>query len=316
MRSLLQRKQFRKITISKISEEIMKESEILRKIDRKLGLSDDCGIIPFRDTNLVFTTDMLHKKTDFPPGITFYTIGWRSAAVSLSDLAAMGSRPLALTVAYGAPDLDWKNIEPILDGVVDCCRQVKCQYCGGDLDRHDEMTLASSAIGVTENPVTRNGARPGDKVILSGKLGKTALGLLYFKKGRLKEANELFRFLPEVPTGLALGEFATAMMDISDGLAHSLYQLAEASKVGFIINYKNLPVRDEINSLPLNEEERMEMTLYKGEDYQLLCTIPPKDLEKALQINDHITIIGEVKEKGIFLEKDGLTELADKGYEH
>ena len=85
----------------------MKESEILKIIRARVPeTGDDGAIVPFRDTHLVITTDMLHRTTDFPEGATSRTIGWRSVAVSLSDLAAMGARPLGVLLALGDPDFD------------------------------------------------------------------------------------------------------------------------------------------------------------------------------------------------------------------
>ncbi|HIC96445.1 TPA: thiamine-phosphate kinase [Candidatus Bipolaricaulota bacterium] len=296
----------------------MREQEALKLLAQRLAVSDDCAVVPFGETNLLLTTDMLHRATDFPRGTEAYTIGWRTAAVSLSDIAAMGGRPLGLVVALGAPEFERDFIERLLAGLEDCCALVGCRLLGGDLDRHRELTLVSTALGVAERPVHRSGAKAGDLVCLTGPLGRTGVALRLFKSGRLEKANEFFRFTPRVEEGRKLAPYATAMIDISDGLARSLHQLAEAGSVGFLIGYEEVPVLPEVEELAADEEERREMALYTGEDFELLFTLPGERFREA-QEKVAFAVIGEViaDHEGVQLkDKGGIRELEDRGYEH
>lgn len=295
----------------------MREREVLRLLAQRLGVGDDCAVIPFQGTNLLLTTDMLHRATDFPEGVTAYTIGWRAAAVSLSDIAAMGGQPLGLVLALGAPEFEKGFIEELLAGLEDCCRLCGAKVIGGDLDRHQELTLVSTALGLADRPVLRFGAKAGDLVCLTGPLGQTAAALKLFESGQLEQANELFRFTPRVREGQRLAPFATAMMDISDGLARSLYQLAEASKVGFRIEYEKLPVLPEVEKLAQSAGERKEMALFTGEDFELLFTLPEERLAAAREAAE-FALIGRALpvRKILLVEASEEEELADLGYEH
>lgn len=297
----------------------MREREALRRLAECIpasGIGDDGAVIPFGKTHLILTVDMLHRRADFPEGATPYAIGWRSAAVSLSDLAAMGALPLAVMVAYGAPRFGRAELEETVRGVWDCCRRCDADYLGGDLDRHEELTVVSAALGEAARPVTRKGAQAGEVVGVTGALGRTAAALRLFERGRLEEANALFRFPPRVREGLALAPFVTAMMDVSDGLARSLHQLAEASGVGFSIVYEEIPFTEELRPVCRDEEELLEAALYTGEDFELVFALPERHLAQA-QAVCAFRVIGEVTSKGVVLRRAGRTHpLEDRGYEH
>jgi len=295
----------------------MRERDVIERLSRKLPpIGDDAAVLPWGETHLVLTIDMLTRESDLPEGTTAHAIGWRAVAVSLSDIAAMGAKPLGVVLALGAPRFERDFIDELLEGALDCCRSVGAPYVGGDLSRHTELTLVSSALGEAGRPVRRTGARVGDLVCVTGGLGRTAAALKLFEGGEVERANRLFEFVPRVKEGLTLAPYATSMMDISDGLARSLYQLGEAGGVGFHIRYRDIPVVSEVEELARSEEERREMALYVGEDFELLFTLPGEDLEKA-QGAVSFTVIGEVVPEGVRLDMNGeLIQLEDRGYEH
>ena len=289
----------------------MNEWQLLELIQGRVpAAGDDCAVLPFRDTCLLLTTDMLHRASDFPPGTTPYTIGWRSVAASLSDIAAMGGRPLAVVLAASAPS--WEGVfDGVLSGAQDACEEVGTRLVGGDLDSSSELFLTSTALGEAARPVLRSGARPGDLLCLSGPLGRTAAALRLFELGRLKEANRLFRFTPRVKEGLKLSSLATSMIDISDGLAHSVHLLARASEMGFLVDPSRLPLLPELEEF-LPKGEALEKALYFGEDYELLYTMPPELFRPELGIP-----IGEAVEGGVWLVQEGKREkLPDRGWAH
>lgn len=293
----------------------MDEKEALLWLAEELPVGDDCFVLERDDENLILTTDMLHRESDFPPGLTHYSIGWRSCAVSLSDVAAMGGNPEALLLAYGAEEFEKNELEDFFRGAREVCENHGAGIVGGDLDNHSELTVVTTALGNAENPISRVGARPGDLVAVSGELGRTATGLKLFGRGETERANELFRFSPEVEKGEEISNLANSMMDISDGLARSLHQMAEENEVGFTLDYGSLPFSKDLQKLAENEEELMEMGLYTGEDYRLLFTVPGD--EKFEVAKRGFTVIGEVTRKDLVLNVEGKTkDLEDRGFVH
>lgn len=282
----------------------MDEWDVLSLLSDKLGISDDCGVVPWGDTNALITTDMLHRKTDFPEGIKPETIGWRAMAVSLSDIAGMGGHPLAMVLAFGSPEFEKEFIERVTDGALKVCDDTGAKYIGGDMDKHDELTLVSTGLGRADSPVMRSGSCVGDSVCITGELGRTALALRYFDEGKHKRANDLFEFDPRVSEGIALSEYATSMMDISDGLAVSLHQLSEASGNGFEVESSELPVIEGV--------EDLDEAVFTGEDYELLFTIPEDEIDEASRSVD-FTVIGECVGSGIKMAGE---ELEKRGYQH
>ena len=287
----------------------MEEFDALARLSDVLGVSDDCATLETPDeANLLLTTDMLHDETDFPEGVAPRTVGWRTAAVSLSDVGGSGGRAVAVVAVYAAPDFD--ELEEFVRGARDACESVGAESVGGDLDGHDERTVVSTALGATDEPVGRDGARPGEAVAVTGALGRTAVALREFENGNVERANELFAFEPRVAEAKALAPHATAMTDLSDGIAVGLHNLAEASDVSFEVERDALPTFDDTR-----DED-----LYVGEDYELLFTIPHNKTDAArdaLKATDtEMTLIGgTVKKEDMNVRMDG-EPLRRRGYEH
>jgi len=256
---------------------------------------------------------MLHDRTDFPEGTTRYTAGWRAVGASLSDLAAMGAETVAAVAVYGAPTFEWEAVAAFVDGAREVCELTGGAYVGGDLDGHDEFTVATTALGRAETPVYRSGAGPGEAVCVTGTLGRSAAALRLFERDATERANALFRFEPRVAAGRALAPYATAMMDSSDGLARSLHQLAEASDCGFAVETP-LPVDDAVAEVTGGDEERLELGAFFGEDFELVCTLPGAEVEPARgALSVPLTRVGTVTESGVTLDGEMLP---DRGYTH
>ncbi|WP_435067550.1 thiamine-phosphate kinase [Haloplanus sp. C73] len=269
---------------------------------------DDAAVID----RLVVTTDMLHEQTDFPAGTTRYTAGWRAVGASLSDVAAMGAEATAAVAAYGAPTFDDDEVRAFVDGAGDVCETTGARYVGGDLDSHDEFTVASTAVGRTDSPVYRSGAAPGDAVYVTGTLGRTGAAIRAFERGDAERGNDLFRFEPRVATGRAVAPVATAMMDSSDGLARSLHQLAAASDCGISISWDRLPVDASVDAVAEDDTDRRELAAFFGEDFELVFTAPPSALD-GVDLPTPVSRIGDVTESGVVADGDPLP---DRGYTH
>ncbi len=289
----------------------MDERAALARVAGRLpAAGDDCAVVDGQ----VLTTDMLHEATDFPAGTTRYTAGWRAVGASLSDVAAMGAAATAAVAVYAAPAFDESALDAFLDGAADVCAAVDAEYVGGDLDHHDEFTVATTALGAADAPVSRDGAEPGDAVCVTGALGRTAAALELFDRGDVDRANELFRFTPRVAAGRALAPHATALIDSSDGLARSLHQLADASACGFDVAWADVPLHEAAADLATDADERREFGLFVGEDFELVATVPPAELSAVRASSPvPVTEVGRVTEEGVRLDGEALP---DRGYTH
>lgn len=282
----------------------MDERELKKLVREVIGTEhtlDDCAVVTCGGEFLVATTDMLHEETDFPVGMTDWQIGWMSAAVTLSDIAAMGARPAVILLAVG---LDRSGrLREILEGAKACCAACGAVLAGGDLDSHRELTIVSSGVGFADRVVRRSGAQPGDLIGITGTLGRAQAAL----DGLHQYERFLFEPMPKISEGLKLAQAGVrAMMDISDGVVLSLYDMLDANECGFSIDSALLPLIEGID--PARSRE---YSLFGGGDFELLFTCQPEILPLA-GINVHV--IGSVIEEHTVLV-DG--EVApDRGYLH
>lgn len=282
----------------------MDEGSLLRWLDGRLpAAGDDAAVVD----GLALSTDMLHASTHFPAGTTGYTVGWRAVAASLSDLAAVGAEPVAAAAAYGAPTLEQSALAAFLDGAVAVCDLSGAEYVGGDLNAHSELTVASTALGRVESPVGRSGAGPGEAVCVTGQLGRTAAALALFEGDDRERANELFRFEPRTAAGRIIADVATAMIDSSDGLARSVHQLAAASGCGIALE-SPFPIHEAVPT------DRSRDSLFVGEDFELVCTVPPDAVEPLREkLPVAFARIGTTTDGSVTI--DGKP-LPDRGYDH
>jgi len=275
----------------------------IRGIVGEKETEDDCSVLDLGDRLLVMTTDMLHETTDFPKGMTDYEIGWMAAAVTLSDIASMAASPADLLMAVGLDNPD--RLSGITRGADACCRSVSARLAGGDIDRHSELTIVSTAIGFVEPEkiLRRSGAQPGDLVCVTGMPGSAEAGLW----GDLRFWKNLITPIPRVVEGKAFSEGgATAMMDISDGIALSLADLGRASKVGFLLDPSLFPL---LPGIP--KDRAVDLFLFGGGDFELIATVPPE----RFPVNGvDATVIGVVTEDMAILS--GGTSLPYRGYLH
>lgn len=288
----------------------MDEREALGLLaDRLPAAGDDAAVVD----GLVLSTDMLHDRTDFPDGVTRYTAGWRAVGASLSDVAAMGAAATAAVAVYAAPAFVAEELGAFVDGAVDVCETVEAEYVGGDLDAHDEFTVATTALGRTDEPVGRAGAGPGEAVCVTGTLGRSGAALRLFETEPAR-ANGLFRFQPRIAAGRATAPHATAMIDSSDGLARSLHQLAGASECGFAVEFDRLPIDPAVGDVSTDAVDGRDLATFFGEDFELLVTMPEEAVGTVQDASPApVTRIGTTTEAGVRMDDDPLP---DRGYTH
>ncbi|HOO54037.1 MAG TPA: thiamine-phosphate kinase [Methanothrix sp.] len=313
------------------------EREVVRRITEILGVSekDDCAIAEDGEKYLVWTTDMLHRRADFPSVATPWQIGWMTVGVNLSDVAAMGAVPLGLLVAAGIPpETEISFAEEIFRGMKDCASRYGTEVLGGDLDSHDELTLVGTALGRVEKDLVlrRRGARPKDLLCTTGTLGSAGAGLRVALEAEGKGVEEIEedpilsaltkRLLEPAPRmkegrALALSRSVTSMMDNSDGLALSLFDLAEASGVGFLVKEEKIPIDPLVARVAVDEGDALDLALTAGGDFELVFTVSPDLMDRARQACD-FTVIGKVlEEREIMIDSErGRKRLEPRGYEH
>ncbi|MEA1944844.1 MAG: thiamine-phosphate kinase [Euryarchaeota archaeon] len=288
------------------------ETAIVSHIIQHLNIEfEDCAILDLTDTEyLVATTDMFHQKTDFPEEITAWQIGWMCVAGTLSDIAAMGAHPCGVLVSMGLPDIEPAFVDSMIDGMNACVSECGTRIIGGDTDSHQELTISGTALGriSKDRILRRKGANIGDLVCVTGYLGTAGAGMAAIAHG-IEDSiaiKKLFEPVPRIKEGISLAESGavTSMMDNSDGLALSLYQLAEINGCGFVIW---------TDSLPMLPETDTDLAMHTGGDFELLFTVKPDKLKSAKNACE-LTVIGEVIKDGIFLEDGGIREIERKGY--
>jgi len=237
-------------------------------------LGDDCALIPLGTTTLAISIDNslenVHFRTDW---LDFKEIGFRAAGSALSDLAAEGAKPLGVLVSLGVPPDGQKGGDPAADimaGVATMVHNLEAKVLGGDLTRSERYIVDVCVIGEAARPVRRSGAREGDGLWVTGYLGGAALALEHLRAGKRMPDVLRNRFAcpePRIQAGLWLADKgASAMIDISDGLAADAQHLAAASEVGLEINLEQVPRWEDVDAMA---------AIASGEEFELLCTMPP-----------------------------------------
>ncbi len=277
----------------------------LQKTNNKniAGIGDDCAII---NNNLIVSTDSFVENTHFKREyFSFFDIGWKSTASAISDIAAMNGTLLYVLVSIEIPpDIPTKGIKNLFYGIEEASRQFNGTIIGGDTVRDTRLGVNITVIGRAEKIVKRTGARPGDTVYVTGRLGGSAIGFFAFRNN-LNYPDAKKKHLHPLPKINALNITPHAMIDISDGLIRDAYNLSVASKVKIILNKEQIPIWHE------RIRNALEYALYGGEDYELLFTY-----DKALT-DKNIFAIGYVeKGKGVFLKtENALKRIIDTGWD-
>jgi thiamine-monophosphate kinase len=319
------------------------------------GIGDDAAVISQafgRDS--VITTDLLIEEIDFhrastPP----HLLGHKALAVSLSDIASMGARPIYSLVSLGLPEEVWRSNfkEKFYEGYLALADRFGVTLAGGDISRSPErIVIDSIAAGEISSgsAIMRSGARPGDKVFATGTLGGAAAGLKLIEIGaRVSVPGALatgsvsdistsddvaiqalllrqLRPTPRVGWGIVLGseKLASAMIDISDGLSSDLTHLCAESGVGAVIDSASVPVDENVIKLCGRRAlDPLALALHGGEDFELLFTVSSENAARLPKRVDgvEISLIGEITDKPGSLrirEKNREWDLPPQGFEH
>ena len=299
-----------------------------------LGIGDDAAVTtPTAGLALLSTADMLVEGIHFDLAWTEpHTLGRKSLAVNLSDIAAMGGVPKYALLSLAVPKrVPLHFLDSFMAGFLEQAGRFDVTLIGGDTCSSRHGMVISIALMGEQDPkkiVTRNGATPGDIVCVTGTLGDAALGLELLRAGERK-GYAVKRHLdpePRVVLGrlLADNSLPTAMIDISDGFAADLGHILSGSSVGARISIEKIPLSAEYTeSIGRFSAERNSLALSGGEDYELLLTVAPGSVEKVLQCGlaagVNIAAIGEITAGGgiLFEKADGSRyDVNLSGYDH
>ncbi len=295
-----------------IIQQVFQQQKVQRA-DVILGIGDDGAVTKVPENHgLVLVMDTLIENVHFPDNMRPKDIGYRSLAVNLSDLAAMGAEPAWVTLALSLPDSNESWIKAFASGFFSLAEQYNIQLIGGDLTR-GPLTITVQAHGFVPQgqKLVRSGAQVGDLICVTGTLGDAAAGLTSWS-----ETDKSFEYLrqrlarptPRIEVGLMLRSLASSAIDISDGLLADLNHILNASHVGASLRVEHLPL-----SLALCEKydqlESRDMALSGGDDYELCFTIAPENRHLLDQLSEYT----QVAEIGVIEAERGLRCLLSNG---
>lgn len=289
-----------------------------------LGVGDDGAIVqPSPGTELVISTDMLVAGTHFLPDANPEDLGWKTLAVNVSDMAAMGAEPRWALLAAALPAATESWVSRFAAGFFACAEQFGIDVIGGDTTRGPRNFCVTIFGEVPAGgALLRSGARVGDEIWVSGRPGRAALGLAHLQGRHVLQGAELAECLaalhrpqPRVALGLALRRFATAAIDVSDGLLADLGHVLKASAVGATVRIAGLPA----------EGVARDCLLGGGDDYELLFTVPAAHRAQVAELSDRLSLplacIGNIEASNpgslrVLDSNGGAIALAQTGYDH
>lgn len=271
-----------------------------------LGVGDDCALLaPAPGMNLAISTDMLVEGRHFFAGADPTKLGHKCLAVNLSDLAAMGARPLAFTLALALPEARAEWLAPFADGLLRLADVHQCELIGGDTTK-GPLTICITVFGelAPTQALRRDAAQVGDDIWISGSLGDARLALAGHRQElaldaatQLRADSRMHTPTPRVALGQALRGIAHAAIDISDGLAGDLAHILQRSRCGATLELDALPAGTALQNQ--SREVRRLFTLAGGDDYELCFTAPaerrPAVLAAAQSAATAVTRVGIIE---------------------
>jgi len=284
--------------------------------DVLLPIGDDGSVIQLGDQKQMITvTDAITVDVHYPAGIEAKAIGYRSLAVNLSDMAAMGGKPRWASLVFSMPTIDPDWVKGFIDGFSELANQNNVKLIGGDTIRGPEFFVVSLQGYIEKNQyITRTDAKVGDLIYVSGHLGSAAYGLELIQQGNAGQRNDFIdAFLypkPRNNEGLLIAKYASAMIDISDGFFVDLQRISSQTGLGFKVDVTQLPIDANLIK-ELTANKAIKYALSGGDDYELCFTVP-NELEQQFcnevssQSNVDFTCVGEITESDQVLTADDV----------
>jgi len=279
-----------------------------------LGIGDDCALLnPAAGEEIAITSDMLVEGRHFFMGANPELLGRKALAVNLSDLAAMGAKPIGFTLAIALPTVDKAWLEAFSKGLFAVANQYSCPLIGGDTTA-GPLTISITAFGSTPSgkAIRRSGAKTGDDIWVSGAVGDARLALaalrheMSLSESDLKQIeHRMHNPTPRVELGIKIREVASAALDISDGLLGDLQHILKQSQVSAEVFLDQLPKSEILQKQ--SEDVQNQFAACGGDDYEICFTAPIEKRDAidkiSTALNLPITRIGSIREKVGALEK-------------
>jgi thiamine-monophosphate kinase len=308
-----------------------------------LGPGDDAALLSLAYAaaqgagELLVTTDTLVEGTHF--SLSYFTpfdVGWKSLAVSLSDIAGTGGTPWAAVVGMGLPKGTRQSfVEEYLDGFIRLTKRTGCALVGGDIVKAPVVAVTVTVLGLASSALKRKGARRGDVLCVTGGLGLSSVGLAVLQEkggstGFAKCRERHLRPVPRIKEGRTLAEMkiATAMIDTSDSVAKSILLLAEESRVGFDVDLRRIRLPDEVRrfigtyaAAKDDVDRKSNFILSTEEDFELMFTCPKRSVPDVMtHLRCQVQPIGQAtpRDRGCrFICADGTwLPIVDQGFQH
>jgi thiamine-monophosphate kinase len=315
---------------------------VRRSPDTMIGIGDDAAVLKLSPSVLLLaSTDMLIEGVHFDLSFTdYYSLGWKSAAVNLSDIAAMGGTPRFCLTSLALPaHIAVEAVKEYYRGFNGLIRKHKTALVGGDTcSSKDRLVISVTVLGEAKQPVTRTGAKQGDRIFVTGTLGDSGAGLELLKSGAAgkdpkaknntprsdieKLVGKHLRPSPRVEWGsqIARSGCASSMIDVSDGLSSDLFHLCEESRVGAVLRSDALPISGSfLKSAYRLQRSPLHYVLSGGEDYELLFTVPLARMKRVEAFTFPVTEIGMITggHKMVLMDAAGRkTAIRPTGYNH
>ena len=266
----------------------------------RIGIGDDAAWVECKNRSFLITSDLLIEGVHFSLKWTsFYGLGYKTLAVNLSDLAAMGGSTAYLILSLGIPvDFKTEDVEEFYRGIRTLASRSGVALVGGDTSAAKRFFISASLVGhAPYKPITRRGGKVGDDLYVTGTLGDSALGLKLLKKkgGRANKERGYLISRHRFPTArlkagttLAQKHLARAMIDLSDGLLQDLSHLCKASSVGAVIWQEALPLSRAYRTFAGKKTPLYALT--GGEDYELLFCLRPRDRSRLERVKKRLGV--------------------------
>ena len=268
----------------------------------ELGVGDDAALFTLNPGHqLVTSTDTLVEGVHFFKDASPRDIAYKSLAVNLSDMAAMGATAKCYTLSLTIPELDKEWLKDFSSSLKESSKLFNVHLIGGDTTK-GPLNISINMMGSIEinSPIKRSGANEGDDIYVSGELGSAALCLKKIKKGEIpleSDLNSLNRPIPRLELGSALKNLASSCIDVSDGLEQDLSHILKSSGVGAIIDTQELPLSDSVMHY-VKDTNDWSLPLCGGDDYELCFTAGKSKRDKISAISEslgiRVTRIGEI----------------------
>ena len=311
-------------------QEIGGEFELIKRISRDVndenvikGIGDDCAVIKYKKNRyLLITTDMMVENDHF--SLKWHTpiqIGNKLMEVNVSDIVAMGGTPKYAFVSMSIKkDTQVEFIDEFYNGLCESAKKHGVHILGGDTTHGTEYVFNITLLGEVEAGLLRlrSGAKLGDLICVTGKLGGSTAGLNLLQFGKEGFFDNYLKVKSRSAVeAKIIAKYATSMIDVSDGLASEIKHICEESNVGAEIYYDKIPLSKEtISSGNILEMDPHDFALYGGEDFELVFTISKDNIDNLRANFNDFTIVGKIVKGDVALLKNNQKIELKKGYDH